>query len=200
MVQIPRQIHLVKPAPSEFADLLNRDQVEVEVVQSILLLELARVTEARLADIHCGDSGIRLAKEGDPCGLGRAATGDEDFLVSPERFGWPHQVVVRPPPIRILVEIAVLVEAGERRRVRNPLSRTPALPRRPPPCSSVPGRVRSSSERVTGQMAHAGECPAWAGKAACCLELLRALVGGSHSPVVIRVRAPSTPGASPRQG
>ena len=73
--------HLVEGA-SEFADILNRELVKFEILQLILLLELARVTQARLADIDGGDSGIRLAK-GVPCGLRRAATGDEDLQVSP---------------------------------------------------------------------------------------------------------------------
>ena len=53
--------HLVERA-SELADVLNRELVKLEILQSILLLELARVTQARVADIDGGDSGIRLAK------------------------------------------------------------------------------------------------------------------------------------------
>ena len=73
--------HLVEGA-SEFTDILNRELVKFEILQLILPLELPRVTEARVADIDGGDAGIRLAK-GVPCGLRRAATGDEDLQVSP---------------------------------------------------------------------------------------------------------------------
>ena len=73
--------HLVEGA-SELADVLNRQLMKLEILEVIFPLELARVAQARLADIDGGDSGVRLA-ERVPRRLRRAATRDEDLLVSP---------------------------------------------------------------------------------------------------------------------
>jgi hypothetical protein len=72
--------HLVEGV-SELADVLNRQLMKLEILESILLLELARITQARLADIDGGDSGVRLA-EGVPRCLRGAATSHKDLLGS----------------------------------------------------------------------------------------------------------------------
>ena len=109
---------LVERAP-KLVDALNRKLMKLEVLQTILSLEIARVAQARVADVYRGDSGIGLAKRV-PGRLRCAAAGDEDFLVSAQRLGRPHQMEQRPATVRILVQIAVFIQAGERCRIRHP--------------------------------------------------------------------------------
>jgi len=81
VVKHPGADHVIKRA-SELGHVLNRQVVKLEILEVILSLKLARVTEARLADIDGGDSSIRLAK-GVPRRLRRTTTRNEDLLISP---------------------------------------------------------------------------------------------------------------------
>ena len=81
VVKHPGADHVIERA-SELGHVFNRQLVKLEILELILSLKLARVTQARVADIDGGDAGIRLAK-GVPRRLRRTATRNEDLLVSP---------------------------------------------------------------------------------------------------------------------
>src|SRR5262249_15379045 len=87
-----------------------------KVLELVLFLKLARVREARSADVNGSDAGVRLAK-GVSCCLRRAATGDQYFLTCARLAGGPDEVELGSPPIRIAVKLSVFVQAGERGRV-----------------------------------------------------------------------------------
>src|SRR5260370_39517652 len=64
----------------QFADILDREMMEFEVIQIRFALKIKRVTQARFAYGDRGDARARLA-EGAPCGLRRAKSTDQKFLV-----------------------------------------------------------------------------------------------------------------------
>ena len=93
----------IERAP-EFSNLLDRKSTEFEVLQIVLSLEIARMAQARLADIDRGDSGMRFAKRISRR-LRRAAAGHEDFQVPALSLGRPSQIEMRAATLRIGVEI-----------------------------------------------------------------------------------------------
>jgi hypothetical protein len=50
--------------------------------------------------------------------LGRGFDGDQDLLVEARRLGRPHPMEQRPAPHRVLIEHALLVQAGNWRWIR----------------------------------------------------------------------------------
>jgi hypothetical protein len=48
--------------PAELPYLLDREPMEIEVLQTIFLLKLARMTQAGFADVDCRDMSVRLAQ------------------------------------------------------------------------------------------------------------------------------------------
>ena len=81
MVEHARADDLVE-CLAELPDLLDRQPMEIEVLQSIFLLKIARVVQAGFADVDCRDPGIRLAQRMDSS-LGCSAAGDQDLLDLP---------------------------------------------------------------------------------------------------------------------
>src|ERR1700752_103842 len=67
---------------SNLPDALDRELMQLEVLKIVLALKIARVAQARVADVDCCDSRIGLAKRV-PRGLRSAASGNQDFLSSP---------------------------------------------------------------------------------------------------------------------
>src|SRR5262245_14634826 len=118
-MQHPGTHDVIERAPQRL-NVLDRKLVEIEILQGVLSLEITRVTQARFADVDGGDASVGLAQRV-PGRLGCAAPGDEDLLASAYRFRWPEEVKQRPATVRIAVQVAVLIEAGEGRRVRPPL-------------------------------------------------------------------------------
>ena len=94
--------------------------MEFEVLDFVPCLKLARVTEARLADVDGGDVGLRLAKRV-ANGLRRAASGNQDIPVLARRAGGPEQMEKRARAIRIRGEIAAAVQIGDGRRIGHAL-------------------------------------------------------------------------------
>ena len=78
--------HQVERA-SNLPDALDRELMEFEILEIVLALKIARVAQARVADVDRRDSRIGLAKRV-PRGLRSAASGDQDFLVLPA-VAWP---------------------------------------------------------------------------------------------------------------
>ena len=73
---------------SELVDVLDGHLMELEIIEVVLPLEIARMAQARLADVDGGDARIGLAQR-IPGRLRRAAAGHEDLLLSAERLGRP---------------------------------------------------------------------------------------------------------------
>ena len=100
-------------------DVLDRQLMEFEVLQVVLSLKLARVAQAGLADVDGGDARVGLAKRISGR-LRRAAAGNQNLLVSAQRLGRPDQMEQRAATVRVPVQVAVLVQVGDRRRIRHP--------------------------------------------------------------------------------
>jgi hypothetical protein len=80
MVKHPGANNKVEGAP-ELGHVLDRHLMQFKVSKIVSPLKLTRMSYARFADVDGRDMGIRLAK----CvsrRLGRAAAGNQDFLVS----------------------------------------------------------------------------------------------------------------------
>jgi hypothetical protein len=110
--------HQVERA-SNLPDALDRELMEFEVLEIILALKIARVAQARVTDVDCGDSRIGLAKRV-PRGLRGAASGNQDFLSSPRLLGRPHQMELGPATVWVLVVVAVYVQTCAWRRIGHP--------------------------------------------------------------------------------
>ncbi len=104
---------------SELADVLDRDLMELEILQVVFPLELARMAQARLADVDARDACIGIAQRV-PGRLRRSAAGHENLLLTPEGLQRPRQVEERAATIRVAVQVPVLIQAGERGRIRHP--------------------------------------------------------------------------------
>src|SRR5271170_3552775 len=90
--------------------------MEIEVSQAVFSLQIARVAQARFADVDCCHPSIGLAQRISG-GLGGSAAGNQDLPICPRLLGWPQQERQCPAPIRVAVEVAMPVEVGERRRI-----------------------------------------------------------------------------------
>src|SRR5271155_1205476 len=86
-------------------DLLDREPMQSEVSPSIFLLKIARVAQARLADVDCRHTSIRFAQRMNGR-LGRSAAGDQDLSICPRRIRWPQQKGQCPTPIRVPIKLA----------------------------------------------------------------------------------------------
>jgi hypothetical protein len=73
---------------AELIDLLDRQPMQIEVLQAILLLKIAGVAQARLADVDRRYPGIGLAQSMD-CSLGCSAAGDQDLPICLLLLGRP---------------------------------------------------------------------------------------------------------------
>jgi hypothetical protein len=98
-------------------------------------LQIARMAEARLADVDRRDARLGLVHRM-PGRLRGAAAGDQDSLVCARGLGRKHPMPDGAAATR--VEVPVLVQAGERRRVGHPLievadlfARVHSMPSRP---------------------------------------------------------------------
>ena len=109
---------------AELLDLLDREPTEVEISKAVLSLKLARVTEACFADVDSGDMRIGLAHRMGR-GLRGSTTGDQNLPPCPLNFRRPKQKRERSPSIGIPIELAMLVEVAQRRRIRVALVERP---------------------------------------------------------------------------
>jgi hypothetical protein len=91
--------------------------MEIEISQSIFLPKIARVSQARLADVDCRHTSIRFAQRMNGR-LGRSAAGDEDLSICPRRLRRPQQKGQCPMPIGVPIELAVPIQVDDRRRIR----------------------------------------------------------------------------------
>src|SRR5882724_7568497 len=91
---------------AELPDLLDRKTMQIEVLQSIFLLKIARMAQAGFADVDCGHPCSGLAQRMDGS-LGGAAASDQDVSICPRLLRWPQQKGHHPTPIRIPIEFAV---------------------------------------------------------------------------------------------
>src|SRR6202040_4401459 len=91
--------------------------MQIEVLQAILVLKIAGVAQARLADVDRRYPGIGLAQSMD-CSLGCSAAGDQDLPICLLLLGRPEHKRCCPTPIRVPVELAVPIEVVDRRRIR----------------------------------------------------------------------------------
>ena len=80
--------------PPKLLDSLDRKVVQIEVLQIVLSLQVARVAKARFADVDGGDSSIRLA-ERVPRRLRGPAAGNEDLLAAAHWLVWPEEMKQR---------------------------------------------------------------------------------------------------------
>ena len=110
--------HQVERA-TNLPDALDRELMQFEILQIVLALKIARVAQARVADVDRRDSSIGLAKRV-PRGLRRAAASDQDFLVCPRLPGRPHQMELGSATVLVFVEVAVFVQIGERGWIGHP--------------------------------------------------------------------------------
>src|SRR5271170_1305038 len=105
---------------SQFIRSLQRQLMQFEIFERVLSLQIARVEQARLADVDGGYSGARFAQRISGS-LRRTATGNQNLLMlvwPPER---PYPVEQRSPTNRIVVQFTVFIEARERCRIGQPL-------------------------------------------------------------------------------
>ncbi len=72
----------------QLLDLMDRELIDIEVLQAIFALQLARVTQAGFAYINCRDSRTGLAQciEGS---LGSSTPADENLSVCSRLARWP---------------------------------------------------------------------------------------------------------------
>src|SRR5260370_13026894 len=137
----------------QFADILDREMMEFEVIQIVFALKIKRVTQARFAYVDRGDPRVRLA-ERVPRGLRRATASDQDFLVSSRLLGGPDQMKLCSATVRVLVVVAVCVQTRAWGRIGHPLVEVAdflaAVHLGPPRISGLsarPGRSTSSATR-----------------------------------------------------
>src|SRR5271169_5591927 len=102
--------------PAEIPDLFDRQPMELEVLQPVFSLKIARITQAGFADVDCRYPSIRLAQSMDGS-LGRPTAGDQNRSISPWLLRGPQQQGECPTPIRVAIEVAVPVEVAEWRRI-----------------------------------------------------------------------------------
>src|SRR5271163_4279447 len=134
---------------TKFGDALDRELMQFEIFKIVLALKIPGVAQARVADVDRRNSRIGLA-ERIFRGLRSTAASDQDLLVFTWSLVGPYQVELGSATERILVQVDMLVQIGERRRIGHPLvkvadflaavhSDTPANPRRTrgPPRASV---------------------------------------------------------------
>ncbi len=112
MVQHSRADDLIE-LTIEIAHVLDSETMQVEVLETIFVSQIACVAEAGFADIDCSNAGLRLA-ESVASRLGCAAARHENFLMRGRRRGREHQMEHRAAAKRVFVKLAMLVEAVDR--------------------------------------------------------------------------------------
>src|SRR4029077_1265790 len=117
-MQHPSADNQVKAA-SQLLDALERQLMQFEVLKRVLLLQLARMTQTRLADIDGGHPGTGLAQRV-ACGLRRTATGNQNLLVTVWPLARPYPVEHGAATLRNAVQCAMFVEALQRWRIGQP--------------------------------------------------------------------------------
>src|SRR5205823_10660182 len=93
---------------TQLADPLDSEPMEIEISQSILLLKIARVSQARLADVDCRHTSVRFAERMNGR-LGRSAAGDQDLSICRRRLRWPQHQGQSPTPVGVPLEVAVRI-------------------------------------------------------------------------------------------
>ena len=101
---------------SNFPHALDRELVELEILDIVFLLQSTGEVQARLADVDTRHPRLGLAQRIGG-GLGGTATRDKDIAIGPLRTGRPKQVEQGPAPLRVSVELAVPLQVGDRRRI-----------------------------------------------------------------------------------
>ena len=101
----------------KIGDALDRQLMELEVVEVVPLFELARVAQAGFADVDGHDSCRRVPTRVSGR-LRRATASDQDGLLVRQRPVGPHEMELRPAPAG--VQRAGLVEMRNRRRIGHP--------------------------------------------------------------------------------
>src|SRR5215468_12406601 len=91
---------------AEFPDLLDRELMGIKVLQAGFALQIARMAQARLADVYCGHMRIGIAQRMDGR-LRCPAPSDEDLPFCPRRFRRPLQKRPCPPAIGVPIKLAV---------------------------------------------------------------------------------------------
>src|SRR5262245_23038225 len=105
--------------PAQIADLFDRQLMKVEIRERVLALQIIGVREARGADVDARHARAWTARR--VLGrLKRAATGDEDLEILPERHRRPEQMEV-DAALLFVPERALAIERADRRRVRPPV-------------------------------------------------------------------------------
>src|SRR5690349_12345421 len=102
---------------AELPDPLDREPMEIEISQSIFSLQIARVAQAGLADVDCGDPCIGFTQRMNGS-LGCSAAGDQDLSICPWLLRWPQHEGQCPTPIGVPIEVAVPIKVADRRRIR----------------------------------------------------------------------------------
>src|SRR5262245_52635302 len=100
----------------QHAGAFDRQWLDLEIRQAVLLLELLRVLDARHADVDADDPGVRPA-ERVLGSLPRAASGDQDVEVATIRRAGPQQVILGPKSIRIPPLVARAIQILDGRRI-----------------------------------------------------------------------------------
>jgi hypothetical protein len=150
VVKDPRTNNLIE-GPAELMNLLDREPMEIEVMQVIFPLQIARVAQAGFTDVDCRHLRVRFAQCMDR-GLRRAAAGDQNLTAYRPLLCRPQQKSEGPTPIRVPIEFAVPLEIDERLGVGmalvkgahlvHPLANTPPLG----------GRGRGGGEWLDGRI------------------------------------------------
>src|SRR5215472_14517751 len=101
---------------AELPDLFDRKPMEIEVAQAVFSLKVARVAKTGFADVDSRHLRVGLAHRMGR-GLRSPAAGDKNLPLCPRLLSRPKQKGQRAPPLRIAVELAMLIEALERGRI-----------------------------------------------------------------------------------
>jgi hypothetical protein len=111
--------NLVETHP-QFAGVLDRQVVHLEVVQLVFALQRLGAAHARGAEIDA-DHTRRRPSQRMLCGLGGAAAGNQDGEIILVGLGGPEQMVIGAQSLRVLPVTLISVEAVDRRRIGKPL-------------------------------------------------------------------------------
>ncbi len=103
-------------APPKLLDTLDRQTMNLEVVQFVATPNLVGGTQARLANVD-GNHPSAWSRKGAPRALGGAASCDEHVEVFAERLGGKQKVNLGVAPAWLPPAITVTIEVVGRRRV-----------------------------------------------------------------------------------
>ncbi len=111
--------NLVETHP-QFADVLDRQVIHLEIVELVFALERLRGAHARGAEVDA-DHTRRRPSQRVLGGLRGAAAGNQDGKIILVGFGGPEQMVIGAESLRVLPVTLIGVEAVDGRRVGIPL-------------------------------------------------------------------------------